>query len=426
MSTTIDKTEKKQLFSNFFSLLTLQGTNYVLPLITFPYLVQVLGVEYFGLLAFATAVIAYFSIIVDYGFNLTATREISIHRENKEKIVEIFSAVMTIKIVLMIFSFILLSLIVFSFEKLSSNWEVYLITFGTVIGQVLFPIWFFQGMERMKYISYLNIFAKVLFTIAIFVFVKEQSDFYLVPLLTSIGFIFAGIWSLVLIYREFDVKFKWQSIATLKSYLIDGWHIFVSRIYVNIYTTTNIILLGLFINNTAVGYYSIAEKIVVAIGGLFQPANQTIYPYLARKYKENFELFLSFIRKISLVFLAISFPFVIISEYFKESIVSLVTGSANIEVSLLLTFFLLKILTYPFGSLFSNSLIIMNRKKEFMKVMNYTVLIDLIIVPPSIYFYQEMGLVISFIIVLLIHILLLLHYLNRSIKLEGLTDDKTV
>ena len=426
MSTTIDKTEKKQLFSNFFSLLTLQGTNYVLPLITFPYLVQVLGVEYFGLLAFATAVIAYFSIIVDYGFNLTATREISIHRENKEKIVEIFSAVMTIKIVLMIFSFILLSLIVFSFERLSSNWEVYLITFGTVIGQVLFPIWFFQGMERMKYISYLNIFAKVLFTIAIFVFVKEQSDFYLVPLLTSIGFIFAGIWSLVLIYREFDVKFKWQSISTLKSYFIDGWHIFVSRIYVNIYTTTNIILLGLFINNTAVGYYSIAEKIVVAIGGLFQPANQTIYPYLARKYKENFELFLSFIKKISLVFLAISFSFVIISEYFKESIVSLVTGSANVEVSLLLAFFLLRILTYPFGSLFSNSLIIMNRKKEFMKVMNYTVLIDLIIVPPSIYFYQEIGLVISFIIVSFIHILLLLYYLNRSIKLEELTDDKTV
>ena len=426
MSTTIDKTEKKQLFSNFFSLLTLQGTNYVLPLITFPYLVQVLGVEYFGLLAFATAVIAYFSIIVDYGFNLTATREISIHRENKEKIVEIFSAVMTIKIVLMIFSFILLSLIVFSFERLSSNWEVYLITFGTVIGHVLFPIWFFQGMERMKYISYLNIFAKVLFTIAIFVFVKEQSDFYLVPLLTSIGFIVAGIWSLVLIYREFDVKFKWQSIATLKSYFIDGWHIFVSRIYVNIYTTTNIILLGLFINNTAVGYYSIAEKIVVAIGGLFQPANQTIYPYLARKYKDNFELFLSFIKKISLVFLAISFSFVIISEYFKESIVSLVTGSANVEVSLLLAFFLLRILTYPFGSLFSNSLIIMNRKKEFMKVMNYTVLIDLIIVPPSIYFYQEIGLVISFIIVSFIHILLLLYYLNRSIKLEELTDDETV
>jgi len=415
----INKTEKKRLFSNFFSLLVLQGSNYILPLITFPYLVQVLGVEYFGLLAFATAVIAYFGIITDYGFNLTATREISVHRENKEKVVEIFSAVMIIKVFLMFLSFFLLSLLVFSFKKFSTDWEIYFFTFATIVGQVFFPVWFFQGMERMKYISYLNIFAKTIFTISIFVFVKEQSDFYLVPLLTSGGFIVAGIWSQVLIYKEFNVKFKWQNIETLKAYLYDGWHIFVSRIYVNIYTTTNIILLGFFTNNATVGYYSIAEKIVVAIGGLFQPANQTIYPYLARKYKENFKLFVAFLKKIALMFLMISFSFVLVGEYFKESIVSLVTGTSNTEVSLLLSIFLLRILTYPFGALFSNSLIIMNRKKEFMKVMNYTVLLDLLIVPPAIYFYQAMGLVASFIVVLFVHISLLLYYLKLSIKSKG-------
>ncbi len=411
----IDKTEKRQLFLNFFSLLSLQGTNYILPLITFPYLIQVLGVEYFGLLAFATAMIMYFNVITDYGFNLSATREISVHRENQEKIIEIFSAVMTIKIVLMTVSFIVLTLIVFSFEKFSSDWEIYFLTFGTVIGQVLFPVWFFQGMERMKYISYLNIFSKLLFTAAIFLFVKEESDYCLVPLFTSVGFIVAGIWSQVLIYREFNVRFKLQSISVLKKYLIDGWHIFVSRVYVNIYTTTNLILLGLFTNNTVVGYYAIAEKIVVAIGGVFQPANQAIYPYLARKYKENFELFINFVKKIALVFLAISFVFFIFAEYFKDSIVLLVTGSQTTEVSVLLAIFLLRVLTYPFGALFSNLLVVMERKKEFMKVMNYTVLLNLLIVPPSIYFYQEVGLVISFVVVSFVHILLLVYYFKKSI-----------
>jgi PST family polysaccharide transporter len=414
----IESEDKKRLFSNFFSLLVLQGANYVLPLITFPYLVQVLGVDYFGLLAFATAIIAYLSIITDYGFNLTATREISIHRDNKEKVVEIFSSVMTIKFILMILSFILLSIIIFSFEKFSAHWEIYFFTFATVLGQVLFPVWFFQGMESMKYISYLNIVAKSIFTLAIFIFVKEQSDFYLVPLLTSAGFIIAGLWSLVLIRREFRVEFRWQSIDTLKEYLIDGWHIFISRIYVNLYTTTNIILLGVFTNNTAVGYYSIAEKIVVAIGGLFEPANQTIFPYLARKYRENFNQFVMFVKKIGFMFLFISSFFVVIFEYFKESIIYLVTGSYNLEVSTLLGIFLLRVLSYPFGALFSNSLIIMNRKKEFMRVMNYTVLLDLLIVPLSIYLYQEMGLVISFVLVLFVHVSLLLYYLNKSIQNE--------
>ncbi len=319
--------DKKRLLSNFFSLTVLQGANYILPLLTLPYLVRVLGVEYFGLLAFATAMIAYFNIITDYGFNLTATREISIHRDDKDKVLEIFSSIMSIKFILMIFSFILMTILVFSFEKFSQNWEVYFLTFGTVIGQVLFPVWFFQGMERMKYITYLNILAKSIFTVAIFVFIQEQSDFWIVPLLTSIGFIIAGIWSLVLLKKEFEIKFVFQKIETLKYYLVDGWHVFLSRIYVSLYTTTNVILLGLFTNNTAVGYYSIAEKIVVAIGGLFEPANQTIYPYLAKKYKENFTQFTLMLKKISIIFLGISFSLVLISQYFKEEIVYLITGN---------------------------------------------------------------------------------------------------
>jgi len=423
--TTIANTEdKKRLLSNFFSLSVLQGVNYILPLLTLPYLVRVLGVEYFGLLAFATAMIAYFNIITDYGFNLTATRDISIHRENKDKVVEIFSSVMTIKVILMCLSFTLLTVLVFSFEKFSQYWEVYFLTFGTVIGQVLFPIWFFQGMERMKYITYLNILSKSLFTVAIFIFVQEKSDFWVVPLLTSIGFVITGILSLLLIRKKFGVCFKMQKTETIKYYFIDGWHIFLSRIYVNIYTTTNTILLGLFANNTAVGYYAIAEKIVMAIGGLFEPANQTIYPYLAKKYKDNFTHFTQFIKNTAIIFLVVSFSLVLISEYFKDEIVYLITGDYSIEISLILSILLIRVLTFPFGSLFSNSLIIMNNKKDFLRVMNYTVIINLVLVPPSIYFFQEIGLVVSFVVVLILHTFLLLYYLTRTIKLQRILHDK--
>ena len=98
----INTEDKKRLASNFFSLATLQGLNYLLPLITFPYLVSTLGIEKFGILAFATAFILFFQVFTDYGFNLTATKEISIYRKNVEKLSEIYSAVMTIKFILLL------------------------------------------------------------------------------------------------------------------------------------------------------------------------------------------------------------------------------------------------------------------------------------------------------------------------------------
>ncbi len=287
--------DKKRLFSNFLSLSILQGANYILPLLTLPYLVRVLGPEKFGLIMFAQAFVQYFVILTDYGFNLSATREISIHRDNKEKVSEIFSSVMIIKFSLLIISFIILTLIVFSFEKFRKDWLIYYLTFGMVVGQVLFPIWFFQGIEKMKYITFLNILAKSIFTIAIFVFVHKISDYIYVPLLNSLGFIIAGILALWIVFKDFGIRGYIPNLKALTQYLKESTQFFLSRISISIYTFTNTFVLGLFTNNTMVGYYSIAEKLYIALQQIYQPIVNTLYPYVAHAknislYKKIFKL----------------------------------------------------------------------------------------------------------------------------------------
>lgn len=281
--------DKKRLLGNFFSLSILQIFSYILPLLTLPYLVRVLGVETFGLVSFAAAFIIFFNILVDYGFNLSATREISIHRENKEKITEIYSSVLAIKFMLIFVSLIILSFIVFTFDKFSSHIELYFITFISVIGQALFPIWYFQGMERMKYITIINIFSKVVFTIAIFVFVHEESDYLIVPLLTGLGALIGSLYSLYIIKKDFNQSFVFQSIETMKLHFKDSSQFFLSRVSVSIYTSANAFVLGLFTNNTMVGYYSIAEKLYIAMQSLYSPITQVLYPYVAKE--RNIKLF---------------------------------------------------------------------------------------------------------------------------------------
>ncbi len=411
----LKKEDNKRLLSNFFSLLALQGANYILPLITFPYLVRVLGIEKYGLLAFAGATIAYFGIIIDYGFNLTATREVSIYRDNKEKLIEIFSSVMIIKFILLIFSFFLLLVLIFTFSKFKAHYEVFLFTFFSLIGGTLFPKWFFQGIERMKYITFLNILAKVIFTIAVFIFIHKSSDYWKAPLLSSLGFIFSGIISLLIVKRDFNIWFKMQSIRILKTYLLDGWHIFVSNIAVSLYTVSTTFILGLFTNNTILGYFTIADRIRTAFQGLLNPISQTIYPYISKKVKENKLEGLKFIRKITIYIGLFSFLLSLIIFLFAPELIHLVAGE-KYERSILV----LKIIAFlPFIIALSNifgiqTMLNFNRKKAFSKILIsgsiLNILLSLIIVP----LYKEVGSAISVLIVEIFITISMFIYLQRT------------
>lgn len=328
--------EKKRLVSNIFSLGVLQAANYIMPLLTMPYLTRVLGPEYFGLLAFISAVITFFATITEYGFNLSATRQVSIHRENKDKVNEIFSSVMIVKNGLMLVSFLTMSLLVFSFERFGQHWEAYFLTFGLIIGQVLSPVWLFHGMERMKFVTYVNIITKAFSTFCIFIFLEKKDDYLLVPFLVSMGYILGGILSLYLVKKEFNVCFAWQNVDTLKFQLAEGWHVFFSSVAISFYNVSATFILGMFANNITVGYFSAAEKIVQSVKGIYRPVEQAIYPLIGKKINENKKEGLMFIRKLTLLVGAGMLTVSIILFLMSEAIVGILFGSQYIESNILL------------------------------------------------------------------------------------------
>lgn len=277
----------RTILGNFFSLSVLQFATYLAPLITLPYLVRVLGPSRFGLVELGRAVSVYFIILTDYGFNLSATQEISVHRDNPRRLSEVFSAVILLKLALGVLSFVVLVGAVLAVPRLRGDWPVYLLAFGTVVGQCVFPIWLFQGLERMKYTAVLTILSKLVITVGIFTFIRADSHYIYVPVVQSAGTIAMGVAGFLAALRQFPVRLVLPSRAVLRRELVDGWHLFISKMSVTLYTTSNTVILGLFTNHTVVAYYVAGEKIVRAIQGLQFPLAQAVFPHVGKLAAES-------------------------------------------------------------------------------------------------------------------------------------------
>lgn len=382
----------KKLSDNFASLAVLQGINYLVPLIVFPYLVRVLGIDGFGLYSFIFYVLWIGVVISDFGFDLTATKLISLHHHNSQKVDEIFSSVLIIKSVLAVGFLLFLTLLILTIDKFSQNYELYYLGFGFIIGQLLFPVWYFQGIEKMRYITILNAVAKIIFTLLIFVYVKSIDDLYLVFVFNSLGAIVAGLLALYIAVTKFHVNLKPQSYETLKYYFMDGWYVFTSRVAVEFYTSANIIILGFFVNNTIIGYFSIVEKIIRAFGNILEPITRATYPYLNRVYQESKSLFFKRNEQLFFLILAVMIPIFLIVNYFGADILRLVSGKEPNDMMIqLLYIFSFLLVFYQYGSQFTNILVTLNETKLLNKIVFVAVVANFIIAPPIIYLFGVIG-----------------------------------
>jgi len=280
--------ERKIVLKNFLTLTTLQGISYLLPLVILPYLIRIIGIEKFGLIAFAQSLVQYFMILTDYGFTLSATREISLCGEQNDKCNIIFSSVMTVKLIFAGLSFLVLCAILYFIPKFRQDWIVYILSFGSVIGSTLFPVWLFQGKEKMGYITLVNVISSITYGICIFLFIRQPQDYLLVPLFNSLLLIVSGLWALHIAFNRFQLQFIFQRYTTIARQIKTGWNIFISILSINIYTASRVFAVGLLTNNMLTGYYSFAEKLAGIVQSFpMDSFSQAVYPRISKVYAKN-------------------------------------------------------------------------------------------------------------------------------------------
>lgn len=371
--------DRKTVLKNFFSLSILQGLNLLLPFITFRHLIKVLGMDNFGLIQFSLVFVTYFQILTDYGFNMNATKEVSLHRDNPKALHRIFSEVFYTKLLLMCISVIIMSLIVFNVPLFKKDALVHFISFaGYVVGMGIFPMWFFQGLQKMKYITYINIICKTLFTVAILVFVDRPDETWLASLFTACGFLTAGVISLFFVYRQFQVKMHKPSYSAIKTQIIIGRYLFFSELKISLFTNTNTFIMGLFLGKTAVGYFMAAEKICRALGHLATPLSNAMFPYMSLKMTESFEAGYAEVNKVVkvgvLVFVLMLVPLYILAPWIIHVCYDLEATSPAVLLFRILL--ILPVTTFIDSMYGKQVLITLNKDNLYFKVILFAALLN--------------------------------------------------
>ncbi|EKI0254367.1 oligosaccharide flippase family protein [Enterobacter asburiae] len=333
---------KKNIILLFF----VQASNYLFPLLTLPYLMRVLGAENFGVVAMVQAWIQYIIIFVDYGFNFSATLLISVNKNKQTKIDSIYTAVTAAKLILLLaVSFIFCLYVMINGSSIYSH----LIILGmiSVIGTVLFPVWLFQGIEKMQGIAICTTIAKCVSLLLIFLLVKTPDDMSMAVISQSSGMFVSGILACIFIKKQKMAKFTKVSIQEIYLVLSKGFDLFVSNITISFYTTLNILIIGYFGGPTLAGYFSAADKIRTAAQGLMSPVQQAMFPRVSslinegKKLKEILNLygkkFIAFGFLISISMAAIGYPvslYYFSAEYRVSSMILLMMSPLPLIVSI--------------------------------------------------------------------------------------------
>lgn len=268
---------------NFSYLTVMQLFTLLSPLITYPYLLRVIGQELYGSIVFAQTIITYINIFINFGFNLSGTQIISLNRNNPEYISEAVSNIYTSKFIFWLTSIIIYFSVVSFIHIPSESKLLYYISFFLTLNDLMLPIWYYQGVEKMKYITFLNIGVRILFMALIFVFVKDQSDFLLVPFFHSIGAICAGIASLYIIFKVERVKYQRPTLGSLKKYIVGSFPLFITSVSQSIYVNINKLVVGIVLGMSELAIYDFGEKITTFLKVPVNMIYQATFPKISRE-----------------------------------------------------------------------------------------------------------------------------------------------
>ena len=383
---------------NFFNLIINQGINIFIALIATRVLFSRLGEAQYGLVNLALSVVLLSSITVSYGYHLNGPKRIALFRGDSAKKQTLINEIIVTRIIIAIGMAIILFCLTYFFGFFKSYAALLYYSLILLFSQALFPMFYFQGNDKIEWASLVNAFAKGAYLLLIVLFIKTPEDATYVNFLFGVTALVVYIIFWIIIYKKEKIKWVWVSIHNVKKRFIENFQFFISSIAGHVSIHGGLIILAIFVNNNVLGKFALAQKIALLMRMVPVFFTQSILQKATILFEKDKIEFNSYVNRIFIIGLSITFVMGLIAIILSKWIIFLLAGSYVIYSETIL-----KILAFiPFLSMlnFNNMIkILVDEKKHLLTRATWiTAIFMLLLASIGSYYYGGYGLSIALVI----------------------------
>ena len=354
------------MISNFFYIGVMKFLNIGSKYILVGYLIRVLGENGYGTLTWIDSIVQYFIMLINFGFDLYAAKYVVENKNNPKKLNEAISAIYYIKGILFLISFVLLIPLTFNTEiNTIINLIFLMLVMG--IGEVLTPIWFFQGIEKMKTITIITFFSKLILVLLTFFFIKNNTDIHLYILFLVFTNIIWGFFGFLMMKKEASFKFVAVTFNLIKNYLKEGYLFFIGKFSTFLFNLGTVFLIGYLFTKGQVAGFDIAIKIVFVFIIPFEVLQQALFPVIVRGVRK------SVLRNITVATFIISTAIAILLYVFSENVIVIFGGAEMYKYSYVLDLVLILIPIVSLTIVVGNCILV---AKGYYKQYNWSLIVS--------------------------------------------------
>lgn len=378
---------------NITSLGIVQLVNYIFPLLTVPYISRIIGPDGYGIINYVTSFVTYFTLLISYGFDLSATRKIVLNPLDIKKRSEVFSEVFSARIYLFLLSFFFFLFAILVLDPLKKDLRITFLLYLNCISVVYTPQYIYQGLQELTVFAKVNFIRGLISTVFIFLLINEPKDYVWLVVINVLLSLFSALFFLVHAYRKFDLNFSFQSFSKIKTLLWEERMLFFSNVFISLYTITNTFLLGFFDSIKNVAFFTISQSFISMISTVLTvPFATAFFPYIGNSFSVSKEKGIEVVRQILPIIFYLLFTCCFCLFAASSIIIELIYGKQFVNAVFPLKIMSFLPLIISFSNLFGIQIMInLGMDKIFFRIISVCSIVGLICSTVMSYFFGYIG-----------------------------------